>query len=168
MQEPSFLLAISNQIRVLNFMLRESFQRKNAGIYIGFDEQSLIQSVSLFIYSYIFKLYINFSALAFCEIIYIYNSVLIWISINCRSTRTHTDLLIQNLLGAFSANFDLPNVKTAPVAGISRSSLYFLTVMMQSGAHCKIRHKSLSGTSASPSFDKAPSWRFIMALGIHS
>ena len=36
---------------------------------------------------------------------------------------TMVSLLIQNLLGAFSANLDFPNVKTAPVNGTSGSSL---------------------------------------------
>ena len=36
---------------------------------------------------------------------------------------TISSFLIQNLLGAFSANLDLPNVNTAPVAGISGSSI---------------------------------------------
>ena len=34
-----------------------------------------------------------------------------------------SSFLIQNLLGAFSANLDLPKVNTAPVSGISGSSI---------------------------------------------
>ena len=34
-----------------------------------------------------------------------------------------SSFLIQNLLGAFSANLDFPNVNTAPVSGISGSSI---------------------------------------------
>ena len=54
---------------------------------------------------------------------------------------TISSFLIQNLLGAFSANLDLPNVNTAPVAGISGSSITNTLFIYHRSCSCSYIYK---------------------------